>query len=201
MPAIINFKICDNARECSGIAICPMKAMHYDEEQQTIVIDKDKCTSCGLCRPECPIGAIQVGKTPEEYLQCQKDIDEDPRTIKDLFVDRYGASPISEFFMINSDQLEEKIQSENVTLIEVYNAIEAQCLLKSIPIRELTDDIKGEVQYYKLEPSEDIKNKYGITQLPSLLIFKEGILLGKIEGYYNMEMIKEVKDIIQKIIK
>jgi len=201
MPAIINFKICDNARECSGIAICPTKAMHYDEETQTIVVDKDKCTSCGLCRPECPIGAIQIGKTDEEYLRCQKDIDDDSRTIKDLFVDRYGASPISEFFMINSDQLEGKIKNENITLIEVYNAIEAQCLLKSIPIRELTDDIQGEVQYYKLEPSDDIKNKYEITKLPSLLIFKNGNLLGKIEGYYTVDQIEEVKEEIQEVIE
>ncbi|HAM96299.1 MAG: 4Fe-4S ferredoxin iron-sulfur binding domain-containing protein [candidate division WS6 bacterium GW2011_GWC1_36_11] len=199
MPAIINFKICDNARECSGIAICPTKAMHYDEEKQSIVIDKDKCTSCGLCRPECPIGAIQIGRTDEEYLQCRKEIDEDTRTIKDLFVDRYGASPISEFFMINSNQLEEKIQNENITLIEVYDPVEAQCLLKSIPIKDLTDDIQGDVQYYKLEPSEDIKNKYKITKLPSLLIFKNKTLLGKIEGYYMMEQIDYIKEIIHQI--
>lgn len=200
MPAIINFKICDNARECSGIAICPTKAMHYDEEKQTIVIDKEKCTSCGLCRPECPIGAIQIGRTDEEYLQCQKDIDEDPRTIKDLFVDRYGASPISEFFLINSNQLKEKIQNENITLIEAYNPIEAQCLLKSIPIRDLTEDIEEDIQYYKLEPSEDIKIKYNINELPSLLIFRKGELLGKVEGYYTIDHIDEVKEKIQKII-
>jgi len=201
MPAIINFKICDNAKECSGIAICPTKAMHYDEEKQTIVIDKDKCTSCGLCRPECPIGAIQVGRTDEEYQQCQKEIAEDPRTIKDLFVDRYGASPIFEFFMINNDQLDEKIQNENITLIEVYNPIEAQCLLKSIPIKDLTDEMERDVQYYKLVPSDDVKIKYAINELPSLLIFRAGDLLGMIKGYYNIEQIDEMKSLVKGFTK
>lgn len=199
MPALINFKICDNARECSGIAICPTKAMHYDEDKQTIVIDKNKCTSCGLCRPECPIGAIMVGKTDEEYQQCQKEIDDDPRTIKDLFVDRYGASPISEFFIIESEQLDEKIKNENITLIEVFHAETAQCLLKSIPIKDITEDIQGDVQYYKLEPSDEVIAKYEIKDFPTLLIFKAGELLGRIDGYYNMEQIEDIRKLIQEI--
>ncbi len=199
MPAIINFKICDNARECSGIAICPTHAMHYDEEKQTIVIDKDKCTSCGLCRPECPIGAILVGKTDEEYQQCQKEIEDDPRAIKDLFVDRYGASAISDFFMIEPNQLEEKIKGQGITLIEIYNPVEAQCLLKSIPIKDLTEEIPGEVQYYKLNISDEIIEKYDIRNIPSLLIFKAGELLGKIEGYYNMEQIDEIKEKVHNL--
>ena len=38
MKALINFKICDNAKECSGISVCPTGAMSFDEE---------KCTNCG----------------------------------------------------------------------------------------------------------------------------------------------------------
>ena len=66
MAVQVNFKICDNAKECGGVAVCPTGAFSYDEEKNTIVIDNDKCISCGLCEKECPIGAIIVTKTEEE---------------------------------------------------------------------------------------------------------------------------------------
>ena len=42
MKALINFKICDNAPECSGIEVCPTGAMYFDSEKETIVVDEDK---------------------------------------------------------------------------------------------------------------------------------------------------------------
>lgn len=201
MSVLINFKICDNAKECGGVAVCPTKALSYDEEKHTIVIDNDKCISCGLCRPQCPVSAIMVAKTQEEYDNYKTEIDNDPRKIKDLFVDRYGASPVTDFFMINEDQLEEKTKGDCITLIEVFENASAQCLLKSIPIRDITDDINEAVLYYKLEQSDEVLNKYDINNTPGLLIFKSGRLLGKIEGYYNMEQIDEFKKILQTIIQ
>ena len=110
MAVYINFKICDNASECGGIEACPTKALTWDEEKETIKIDNDKCISCGKCEKECPIGAIRVGKTEEECKKIEREIDEDIRATKDLFVDRYGAAPLSEFFMIESSEIEEKVE-------------------------------------------------------------------------------------------
>lgn len=201
MSVLINFKICDNAPECGGIAVCPTQALTYDETKHTIVIDNDKCISCGLCRPQCPVSAIMVAKTQEEYDKYQTEIDNDPRKIKDLFVDRYGASPVTDFFMIEGSQLEEKAKGNCITLIEVFENASAQCLLKSIPIRDITDDINEAVLYYKLEQSDKVLNKYDIKNTPALLIFKSGKLLGKVEGYYNIEQIEDLKKAVQNIIK
>ena len=115
MPTLINFKICDNSPECGGIAVCPTKAMYFDQEKKSIVIDNDKCISCGLCRPQCPVSAIYVAKTKEEFEQLKRDVDNDPRTVKDLFVDRYGATPISDFFVITPQQLKEKVKNKGIT--------------------------------------------------------------------------------------
>jgi len=200
MSVLINFKICDNSNECGGIAVCPTKALSYDDEKQTIVIDNDKCISCGLCRPQCPVSAILVAKTEEEYEKYKKEITDDSRMIKDLFVDRYGAVPITEFFLIKQDQLEEKISNKDITLIEVFDD-NLQCLLKSIPIRDITDDMVGNILFYKIKGTEEITKKYGINTFPSLLIFKAGELLGKIEGYYNLEREKELKELINTFVK
>lgn len=201
MKALINFKICDNAKECSGIAVCPTGAMYFDEEKDTIIIDDEKCTNCGLCEKECPIGAIMVAKNEAQYKQYIKDIENDPRKTKDLFVDRFGAAPLSEFFIIEENKLDKKINNPNLTFIEVFDFDTVACLLKSIPIKDITDNIPEEVFYYKLEKTDNIVNTYNLTELPTLLIFKNEKLLGKVEGYYETSNKDEFEDKIKSVLK
>lgn len=201
MAVLINFKICDNAKECGGIEACPTGALSYDDNKNTIIIDNDKCISCGRCEKNCPIGAIMVAKTDEEYKKIKKEIDEDERTTKDLFVDRYGATPLSEFFMIKANQIKNKANNENITLIELYNDDSIQCLLKSISIKDLTKDLPKDTLFYKVDSNEEICNKYNVKELPSLLVFKKGNLLGHIDGYYTTDEKEKLLIELNKIIE
>ncbi len=201
MSCFRNYKICDNAPECDGIKICPVKAITFNEEKQTIEIDNSKCISCGLCEKACPIGAFRVAKTEEEALRIQEEIASDPRTIKDLFVDRYGATPLSEFFMIDSTEIEKKIKEKGWVFIEAYQEDTINCLIKSIPIKELTEDFPDEILFFKVNFDNDKDNKYTINDFPSLLLFKNGSLVGKIEGYYEDKDKPLLKEKIAKIIK
>lgn len=200
MTVLVNFKICDNAKECGGIAVCPTGALSWDEEKETMVIDNDKCISCGRCERECPIGAIMVARSKEEYDRIQKEIDEDPRTTKDLFVDRFGAVAISEFFQIELADIKEKVEKNSITLIEVYNPDVAECLLKSITIKDLTKNLPENTLYYKAEGDESF-SLYGVTELPSLLVFKSGKLLGHIDGYYTTAEKEQVISKLNDIVK
>lgn len=199
MPVLINFKICDNAKECGGIAVCPTGALSYDEDKNTIVIDNSKCINCFACEKECPIGAIHVAKDDNEYNKIKKEIDDDSRTTKDLFVDRYGAAPLSNFFIIESKDLINKINNNKLVFIEVYTEDSIQCLLKSIPIKDLIDD--EDILYYKILVDDNLIKEYNITSYPSLLVFKNNTILGKVDGYYDENQFDELKNKINTIIK
>lgn len=199
MAVLVNFKICDNAKECGGIAVCPTGALSWSEEKKSMEIDNKKCISCGLCEKECPIGAIMVAHNNEEYEKFNKEIENDSRTTKDLFVDRYGAVAISDFFKLDLDEIDEKVKKDCLTLIEIYNPDTAECLLKSIPIKDLTKSLPDDTLFYKVE-SDKVINKYQLTELPALLVFKNGSLLGHIDGYYTTDnkdfVISKLNDII-----
>lgn len=200
MAVLINFKICDNAKECGGIAVCPTGALSYDDEKKQIVIDNDKCVACGSCTKECPVQAIKVAKDEEEYKKLEKEINDDRRTIKDLFVDRYGAMPLSDFFIIDPKDIEEKSKTSDIVLIEAYNDDSIECLLKSIPIKELTEDLPDSTLFYKVEVDDEILAKYDIKELPSLLVFKKGLLTGHIDGYYSYEEKEKLSESIKEIV-
>lgn len=199
MSVLINFKICDNAEECSGIAACKTGALSWDDKNKTIKIDNSKCISCDLCESSCMVHAIKVTKTTEEYEKYKEEIEQDQRKMSDLYLDRYGAQPIIPAFFIKEDKFDQEIlKSHKPVVVELFNDESIMCMLRSIPIKELFKDI--EIKYCKVEASDKLKNKYGIKQFPALLFFREGKSLGKIEGYFENSANEKLKNKIAKIL-
>lgn len=201
MSVLINFKICDNSKDCNGITVCPTKAITWDEKSKILKIDNSKCISCGKCEESCPVNAIRVARNEQEYKKIKKEIDEDPRKVSDLFIDRYGAASVSPAFLISPDKFEVQIlESTKPAVVEFFKNSSIKCLLYSIPIKEL---LNIDVKYRKVNLSNDdsLLKKYKIDQVPSLLFFNNGKLIGKIEGYYKSGSEDELKKKIESIIK
>lgn len=205
MPVLINFKICDNSKDCNGPKVCPKGAFYWDEKRKTIAVDNEKCISCGLCEKSCPVGAIRVARTKEEFKKIKKEINEDPRKISDLFVDRYGAAPTGPTFQIPQSKFNIQIlESTQLAVVEFFSRSSIKCLLHSIPIKSLFEDIDIKLKYRKIEVKEKdlILKKYKVVELPALLFFKKGKLFGKLEGRYGFgqmkELLKRIKEIISK---
>ena len=183
MPASINHKICDNASACGGISVCPVGAFKYNEDTKRIEIDNSKCISCGLCAKTCPIGAIGVAKTQEEFEELKQAIEEDPRKPEDLFVDRYGADIINENSFIENNEIDNKVKTGK-TLIEVIDLDQARCLIKSIPFKEIISNTHYD-KYYRILWNNETVKKYNLKESPTMLCFENGKFIKNVEGYFE----------------
>lgn len=200
MPVLINFKICDNAKECNGVAVCPTGALAWDAKKKSIKIDNKKCISCGKCERSCMVEAIYVAKNEKEYKKMEKEIRDDTRKVADLFVDRYGAQPIGAAFLIPEEKFQlEVLESDKLVAVEMFEDDSVMCLLKSIPIKDLLKDYS--VKYRKMETGKKLAKKYGVNKLPALVFFKKGEMLGKVEGYYDKKKKEELVGKIEKIVE
>ncbi|MFH1294501.1 MAG: 4Fe-4S binding protein [Candidatus Aenigmatarchaeota archaeon] len=198
MAVLINFKICDNSEDCSGIEVCPTKAFQWNEKKKTITVDNKRCTSCGLCEKSCPVGAIRMARDEKQARAILKEIEGDSRKVSDLFVDRYGAQPIHTAFLINEKDFETQIiRSTKLAVVELFSHDSIQCMIKSIPVRLLFPNM--DIKYRKIE-NQNLAKLYGIKSLPSLLFFNAGKLIGKIEGYYGENRTEELVRMIRKIL-
>lgn len=68
---------CLGERYAVCATVCPVECIHPVEHEgkEFMIIDPEVCISCGLCLPECPIGAIVA--TEEEdpgYAKINKDL-------------------------------------------------------------------------------------------------------------------------------
>lgn len=205
MPVVINFKVCDNAEVCNAINVCPTGAFRWNKEKKTLEINEELCINCGLCatsEDSCQVGAIKFAKTEEDLEKIKKEIEEDPRTIADLMVDRYGSQPINMPFCCKEDELESVLTTSKICFIEVLKEDLEECLIKSIPIKEIINNTTNNCLYRKVElESDNIIKKFDIKELPALLIFKDNNLLGKVEGYYPIEQKEDFINKINDIVK
>jgi Fe-S-cluster-containing hydrogenase component 2/ubiquinone/menaquinone biosynthesis C-methylase UbiE len=198
MPVAINFKICDNSPECSGIEVCPTGALFWDEENKKIGIDNSKCISCEKCPAACPVEAIRVAKDSEEFEKIKKEIQEDPRRISDLFVDRYGAVPIDPDTLIEAKDFDKILKLEKPVLVEFFNEDSIMCLRKSIPISELVKH--KDILFRKVRADEKLLREFEVKELPALLFFKNKNLVGKIEGYFERDEKEKFEDKINNLL-
>ena len=202
MSVLVNFKICDNDKACSGMEACPNGVFSWDEEKKSLVIDNSKCISCGLCEKACMVSAIRVARTQEEYNKIKKEIEDDPRSINDLLVERYGGKLIDSAMLGEEEEISDKLSGATRPLIvEFFNDDSIMCLLKSIPVKEIADQFDSETRYRKIYvSSNEILEKYNIKELPSLLFFRNGKEVGKFEGYRDVDQKEELFEKMKKFI-
>jgi len=221
MPIIFNFKICDNAAECNGIPVCPVKAITWDEKQRTLIIDNLKCTSCGACAKACPVsGAILVAKTKEELEKIKEQVEDDFRTRTDLLKDRYGVAPTDQNLVVTMKNFnEEVLETDRIVIVDFWDEPHMKCRIFSIPLESMMPkkvvleeimknqkklkDLKFKFRKIDAQKNPEIAKRYNVNAIPTLMIFFKSKAIGRIEGYYKIDdevsLKKKVEDIIKQI--
>lgn len=195
MAVLLNYKICDNAAECGGIEVCPTGALFWNEVNKKIEIDNNLCISCRNCVAECPVGAIQVAVTDEEYETIKTEIENDYRTVEELFVERYGAMPVDEDLVVmDKNQITAFINTGSVVFVEQFQDSSIQCLLHSIPMAAILEKYGG--KYIKQQIDDNIEGEY-----PCLIIYQDGKMTGRVDGYYEKQDVDKFFKAIDKILK
>lgn len=189
MPPIVNFKICDNSEDCSAIRMCEKGAFGWEKKHRTLTIDTKKCNECGKCVNYCPVKAIRFGAGKDECAQIEREIARDPRTITELFIDRYGAMPIDDahVFELTPDRLKKRINVQRPIIVEFNRKDTIACLLKSVPIADIQEQFHPDATYAKFFVTKEEMPKYGITKTPCLRFYYNNELLGKIDEYFEKD--------------
>ena len=207
---VIDYSICDNAPECSGIAVCPVGALYYDEKTKRIEFDASLCCDCGACADAdgdgCPVGAIRHADNDEDYEAWKKEADANKDKIDQLNVERYGASLIEDKAELDVSECEGFVaQTSGLLVLEFYCDDSIRCLRYSIPITLLKNKVGVEFVHKKVylkdqETIESIKVIKGHTlgELPILVCYKDGKYLGDVVGYYSD---KDMDILVKKLME
>jgi hypothetical protein len=137
----------------------------------------------------CDVKAIRYGATAEEYQKIEREIERDPRTITELFIDRYGAMPVDDayVFELTPDRLRKRINVRRPMIIEFNRRETIACLLRSVPIADIQEQFHPDATYAKFFIKESEFEQYGVTKTPCLRFYYNNELLGQIDDYFEKD--------------
>lgn len=98
---------------------------------------------------------------------------------------------------INSSEFQsEVLNGGGVALVDLFADWCMPCQMIAPIIEEISNE-KAEVKFFKINVDEtpDVAIKYGVSSIPTLLVFKDGELINKAVGAYPKEKIVELLEI------
>ncbi|HHY60130.1 MAG TPA: thioredoxin [Clostridia bacterium] len=104
---------------------------------------------------------------------------------------------MSNVVVVTNDTFQKEVlESELPVLVDFWAAWCGPCKMIAPVIDEIAEELKGEVKVCKLNVDEngETAQKYGIMSIPTLLLFKDGVLKAQQIGF-------QPKDALLKFIR
>ena len=88
--------------------------------------------------------------------------------------------------VINDDSIDSAVSQYPLFILDCWAEWCGPCRMVGPVIEQLAQEMKGSVVFGKLNVDENMKtaNKYRISAIPTMLVFKDGKLIDKIVGAY-----------------
>lgn len=61
---------CRHCEDAPCITVCPTKAIHQQQAEGPVLIDKDLCIGCKFCLMVCPFGVIDISSDGKAVVKC-----------------------------------------------------------------------------------------------------------------------------------
>jgi len=89
---------------------------------------------------------------------------------------------------------QEVIKSDIPTLVDFWAPWCGPCLMVAPVVEELADKYKGQVKMTKINVDENpmVAQMFQIMSIPTLMVFKNGEVVGKIIGFRGKEPLEEL---------
>jgi len=100
---------------------------------------------------------------------------------------------------ITKKDFEKKVLNEKGSVVVKFTADWCMpCKMIEPHLKKLAKEYDGRIKFYEVdvedEENSEIVTKYEITNLPTLLIFKEGKIISSIVGFLNYNSLKKELD-------
>ncbi|UCF91440.1 MAG: 4Fe-4S dicluster domain-containing protein [Desulfobacterales bacterium] len=118
---------CQQCQDPACQAACDFDAIVYDQKLKIVVVDEDKCTSCGACAGACPYGMITMDPITRKAIKCDLCGNDEPACVAicpsrvlgaldDLAVSAYNRRRFAALLAADDDHLRAKPGGEDPTL-------------------------------------------------------------------------------------
>lgn len=98
--------------------------------------------------------------------------------------------------VINAKEFDEVIKSKKVVLVDFFATWCGPCRMLSPVLEEVLEESKGEFDIVKVDVDEsyDLAKKFGVMNVPTMIIFQEGVETDKMIGYRQKDdILEEIK--------
>ena len=184
-PYII-LNACDNTPGCPVIESCPQDIFHYNFNIKKLLLNQNQCLECGLCVTECEHDAVKLIE-PDKIENKREQEDLYGMALAERIKDHYGIEPTS---ILNDKQIEEiedidEISDDNNILLYVYGIWQPESYIGYSFFKEISQEIRNEVNDLKTFKIEFRNIAREITELPAIIIIKDSKVKNTYTGIKN----------------
>lgn len=94
---------------------------------------------------------------------------------------------------LNAETFDSTVSEDKATLIDFFAEWCGPCKMQTPVLHKVADEYSGKMNFgaVNVDEAEEIAAKYGVQSIPTLIVFKKGEVLKRVEGMKNESQLKE----------